>query len=112
MASIAQRTCTRGSSNGYSEVDDQHADRDADDRDGGDAEHEAVVAGIDGVDQQRADARIAEHLLGDDGAVEDAAERHGKAGDLRHERVAHHVGRQDAPPVDAGELGIDDVVLA
>ena len=55
---------------------------------------------------------IAEHLLGDDGAVEDGAERHGKPGDLRHQRVAHDVGAEDAAPVDAGELGVDDVVLA
>ena len=66
---------------------------------GGDAEHEPVVAGIDGIDQERADAGIAEHLFGDDGAVEDSAERDGEPGHLRHQRVAHHVGRQDAPAI-------------
>ena len=54
---------------------------------------------------------IAEHLLGDDRAVEDRAQRHRKAGDLGRQRVAHDVGGQDAVAVDPAVLGVGHVVL-
>ena len=41
--------------------------------------------------QERAEAGIAENLLGDHCAVEDAAERHGEACDLRDKGVPHDV---------------------
>src|SRR5215204_2995627 len=59
-------------------IDDEYAGRDAEDGDGGHAEHEPVVPRIDGVDQERADTRIAKYLFGDHGAVEDSAERNGE----------------------------------
>src|SRR6266852_8960684 len=54
-------------------VDGEHADRYAENRDRGDTEHQAVVTGVDRIDQQRADARIAEHLLGDHRPVKDTS---------------------------------------
>jgi hypothetical protein len=91
--------------------DQQHRHGHRDDRHRGDTQYQTVVTGVHGIDQQGADTRIAEHLFGNDGAVEDSAERNGQAGHLRHERIAHHVGPQDALAINAAEFGVGDIVL-
>src|SRR5690606_31647498 len=93
------------------DVDQEDGGRDRDDRYRRDPEDQPVVADIDGRDQEPPEPRIAEHELDDDRAVEDRAQRHGKAGDLRHQRIAYDVEGQDSAAPDAPEFGICDIVL-
>ena len=92
-------------------VDQQDRGRDRHDGNRGDAQNEAVVAGMNGADQKRTHAGIAEDLLRDDGAVEDGSKIQGEARHLGPQSVSHHVGSQDSSAIDAGQFSIDDVIL-
>ena len=69
------------------DVDDEVRDQDTGDEEEEDPLDEEVVAILDRVQGQRAEARIGEDDLDDDRAGDDRAEREREAGDLREERV-------------------------
>src|SRR5262249_20608586 len=92
----------------HAQVDERNDER----REEHDALDQWIVALIDGLDQQAADARPGEDRFGDDRAAEQSAHLQADDGDDRDECVGKRVAGHDRKSAQAFRTGRSDVVLA